>query len=84
MDAIDISVVNDLQLPWENKEEPYYTYSIGGQRVDPNDEGTLYKTNIPLTVDGKQMEYTFDIMDIGQHEIVLGYPWLQKYNPIID
>jgi hypothetical protein len=34
--------------------------------------------------DGHQEEVRFDIAQIGEHQAILGMPWIRKHNPDID
>jgi len=37
-----------------------------------------------IRIKGKEITINFDILLLGNNEVVLGMPWLQKYNLRID
>jgi hypothetical protein len=37
-----------------------------------------------LTIEGRLVQMSFDVLPLGKDEAVLGMPWLQEYNPRID
>jgi len=74
-----------MGLPHRKKEHPYPLVTISG---DPIAYGggiiNLETGPIQLTIEGRQIEMSFDILPLGNDEAVLGMPWLQEYNPKID
>jgi hypothetical protein len=58
-------------------------YPITAQNVDrtENKQGTIrYYTNLDLQVNSKINTGQFLITGLGSQKIILGLPWLQKYN----
>jgi len=39
---------------------------------------------ITIRIEGKEIMMNFDILLLGNDEVVLGMPWLQEYNLKID
>ena len=39
---------------------------------------------IQLTIKGRLVEISFNILPLGQDEVILEMPWLQEYNPKIN
>jgi len=37
-----------------------------------------------IRIEGKEITINFDILPLGNDEVVLGMPWLQEYNLKID
>jgi hypothetical protein len=42
------------------------------------------QVEIRMTVGGHSKTLTFDIAPLGKHNIVLGLPWLQQHDPIVQ
>jgi len=42
------------------------------------------KALILITVDGNDQEITFDALPVYGYDMILGRPWLEKCNPVID
>ncbi|KAM4062066.1 reverse transcriptase (RNA-dependent DNA polymerase) [Hirsutella rhossiliensis] len=40
--------------------------------------------HLDINIQGHDERVDFDIMDIGEHDLVLGLPWLQESNPLIN
>jgi len=82
---ISPATVRRMGLPHRQKERPYPLVTISG---DPITYGggiiNLETGPIQITIEGRQIEMSFDILPLGQDEAVLGMPWLQEYNPRID
>jgi hypothetical protein len=58
-------------------------YLIMAQNVDrtENKQGTIrYYTDLDLQVNGKTNTEQFLITGLGNQKIILGLPWLRKYN----
>ena len=51
----------------------------------PQESEITYKvSSVPITLSQYYKEITLDILGIATHDIILGLPWLRKYNPKID
>jgi RNase H-like domain found in reverse transcriptase/Reverse transcriptase (RNA-dependent DNA polymerase) len=62
-------------------------YPITAQNMDgtENKQGTIcYYTDLDLHVNGKTNTERFLITGLGNQKIILGLPWLWKYNPEIN
>ena len=82
---ISHKVVNQLQLPWGGKEDPYPVVNCEGNPLAYNN-GIVSKRTYPLqaTYAEKNMRIGFDIIDLDSSDILLGRPWLKAENPLID
>ena len=82
---ISPTAVKRMGLPHRQKARPYPLTTISG---DPIAYGggiiNLETGPIQLTIEGRQIEMSFDILPLGKDEAILGMPWLQEYNPKID
>jgi hypothetical protein len=82
---ISPQVVNRHQLPWINKTHIYELSDVEGRPLE-YEGGRVTKETESLNVNFGTWEnqITFDIIDMGTHPIILGYPWLRENNPHID
>jgi len=76
------NMVTKLQLPYTAKKRPTYVSSI----VHPEHEIIIkYETDhLPLTIAKRTENIKFDIMDLDTCDIMLGHPWLEQSNPLIN
>lgn len=82
---IDPRIVNQLQLPWKEKSDPYTVINLEGEQFN-YDHGIIRRKidHLKVLVEGKNQGIDFDIVPMQEHDVVLGYPWLQRCNPLID
>jgi len=51
----------------------------------PNRNGPIwYITQFPVKIDGNVISTEFFISHLGKENVILGLPWLERVNPIID
>ena len=82
---ISPSIVNQEQLEWDYKEDPYRLSTVEGSEVTYKNSLIIQETaQLPVRLPGKDEYITFDITDIADHELILGIPWLRNSNPVID
>lgn len=76
------SKVLELQLPYNAKKRPTYVSSV----VHPEHEIIIkYETDhLPLTINQRTEEIQFDVMELDTCDIMLGHPWLEQSNPLIN
>jgi hypothetical protein len=83
--CIDPNTVNKLELPWRNKTHPYPVFNLEGERFNyDNGQVTREIDHLKVFVNGRNQGIDFDILPSPGHDLVLGLPWLQRYNPRID
>ncbi|OBS15594.1 hypothetical protein FPOA_20713 [Fusarium poae] len=85
VNAIDPRTVNRLKLPWKDKTHPYPMRNLEGQLFDY--EGGLITREIDhlkMFVRTRRQNIDLDIIPTPGHDLMLGYPWLQRYNPHVD
>ena len=73
------------QIPGLLNERPYQLTVVDRTPLN-QDEGMVKKETLPLMsqIHGKDLGcITFDLVSIS-HEVILGIPWLEKFNPSID
>jgi len=74
-----------LRLRTHKKKEPYKLCGIEGKETSYN-KGIVTHEMQPLSIylNGKRRIESFDITNLGGHQIILGRRWLRKENPGID
>ena len=78
-------IINQDKIPWHWKEEPYRLSTVEGQEVSYGQGVINMETDhLPVSIQGRTTQVTFDITDTAQHELILGLPWLRAENPRID
>src|SRR4029079_2442285 len=78
-------VVNRYQLPWKHKEAPYELTDIEGKLFAYNDGIINQETDhLEVQIQGHSEVIQLDVMDVSEHDLVLGYPWLWESNPLIN
>ena len=68
------------------KHEPYQLSVINGDAID-GAEGWVGLETDPARfelADGHAETISFNVADIGAHDIILGMPWIVQHNLIID
>ena len=79
---IDQNYARTLTLPLQNLTKP-----IPALNVDRtlNKKGTIkHYVNLDLDIFGQKQSMCLLVTGLGKQKIVLGFPWLQKHNPIIN
>ncbi|KAJ3541676.1 hypothetical protein NM208_g4497 [Fusarium decemcellulare] len=77
--------INRLKLPWGYKKNPTPVRNLEGEIF--NFEGGMITRQIDhlkVFVNGKNQGIDFDVLKVHDHDLVLGQPWLYKYNPRIN
>ena len=78
-------MVEDLKLGYRVKDEPYRLSNFEGNSVTYGDGMVAFETPpIPVKILGEDDILNFDITKTGEHEVILGIPWLRRKNPRID
>ena len=68
------------------KTEPYALSVIDGTPIN-QDAGNVSVETTPLTMDmhrGHTEVIRLDVVSMGNHQLVLGMPWIRQHNPTID
>jgi hypothetical protein len=75
-------IVKGYNLPWQKLAQPYIICNSGNS---VNHSGIIKRViHLDLQYAGKQIPYQFLVADIGDDEMILGYPFLTGTNPPID
>jgi hypothetical protein len=78
-------VVEKLKLLWKKKANLYPLTNAEGQLFDYNDGLIDQEIDyLKVFINGKNRGVDFDIVPLDKVDILLGMPWLKRYNPNID
>ena len=70
-----------MGLPYRQKEHPYPLIIILGDQIAYKGGVINLKIRpIQLTIKGRPVRMSFNILPLGQDEAILGMPQLQEYN----
>jgi hypothetical protein len=63
-------------------DEPVKAYNVDGTE---NKQGTINAyVNLEFKLGDRKFNKCFYVTGLGKQKIILGFPWLHKYNPIIN
>src|SRR5438046_1078259 len=78
-------LVRKLGLKLRRRKEPYILCRVEGKETSYNKEMVTQETGpITLQLNKRYRKESFDIMELGDHQMLLGRRWLQKENPWIN
>ena len=79
---IDQSFAREEKLETKDLENPLVVYNVDGML---NKTGTIRKyVDLSMTINGRKMNERLLINGLGKLKIILGFPWLNEQNPVID
>ena len=79
---IDQNFTKEEGLKTKDLENPLVVYNVDGTL---NKKGTIRKyVKLPMTINGKKTSERLMVTGLGKLKIILGFPWLNKQNPVID
>ena len=79
---IDQNYAKTLNLPLETLNKPIPAINVDGTL---NKKGTIkHYVNLELEIFRQLQTIRLLVTGLGKQKILLGFPWLQKNNPIID
>jgi hypothetical protein len=79
---INISYAQKLNLPIRRLTQERRLFNVDGT---PNKAGTLkYYTDIVTKTGTKHTRLRYFLTDLGENQIILGYPWFASAQPRID
>ena len=73
--------VNKNRIATYKKNNGYELIAVDGSRLPDIDSKTIL---LLLAIQRHYEEITLDVLDTASHDIVLGMPWLENYNLVID
>ena len=79
---IDQNFTKEEGLKTKDLENPLVVYNVDGTL---NKKGTIRKyVKLPITINGKKTSERLLVTGLGKLKIILGFPWLNEQNPVID
>ena len=74
-----------MELLYRQKKHLYPLITILGDQIAYR-EGIINLTTGPiqLTIKGRPVRISFNILQLGKDKAILGMPWLQEYSPKIN
>ena len=79
---INQNYARTLTLPLQNLIKPIPVLNVNGTL---NKKGTIkHYVNLNLDIFGQKQTMCLLVTGLGKQKIILGFPWLQKHNPIIN
>ena len=79
---IDQNYAKALKLPLLNLEKPIPAINVDGTLIK---KGTIKQyVNLDLEIFGQKQVIWLLVTGLGKQKILLGFPWLQKCNPVIN
>ena len=81
--CLDLHFARRMGWPLDKLGQPIYAQNANGT----NNKGGMiqYQINLHLRINGRNSTQRFLVMDLRKkNNIILGYPWLTKSNPIIN
>ena len=79
---IDQNYARTLTLLLQNLTKPIPALNVDGTL---NKKETIkHYVNLDLDIFGQTQTISLLITSLGKQKMILGFPWLQKYNPIIN
>ena len=79
---IDQNFAKKEQLETKDLENPLVVYNVDGTL---NKTGTIRKyVDLPMIINGRKTTEQLLVTGLGKLKIILGFPWLNEQNPVID
>ena len=79
---IDQNFTKEEGLETKDLENPLVVYNVDGTL---NKKGTIRKyVELPMIINGKKTLERLMVTGLGKLKIILGFPWLNEQNPVID
>ena len=79
---IDPGLIGLTKFPVKKLDRPVKAYNVDGTT---NSKGNIiWETNVDLQFPKHRENVRLMILNLGRRQIILGMPWLKKWNPIID
>ena len=79
---IDPELIAQAKFPLHKLDRQVKAYNVDGMT---NSKGNiLWETNVNLLFPKHRETVKLMVLNLGRKQIILGMPWLKKWNPIID
>ena len=84
---IDHGMVNTLQIPLMKKDTPEEVQAVDGKPLSSGpltEHTTVLQLRMVVGEEHHIEGVRFNVIDAPQYGIILGMPWLQQHNPLIN
>jgi len=82
---IDPEVVNRLKLPWKEKKQPYWLSNAEGEPFSYEGGRIAYEIDhLKVFIQERNTGIDFDVLPLESSDLILGLPWLRRFNPHIN
>ena len=79
---IDQNFARKEKLEMKDLENPLVVYNVDGTL---NKTGTIRKyVDLPIIINGRKTTERLLVTGLGKLKVILGFPWLNEQNPVID
>ena len=79
---IDIGLLSKANFPLQRLPKPIRAYNVDGTT---NIKGTIrWKAHMDILFSHSKEKTDLMVLSLGQQQVILGMPWLRKWNPRID
>ena len=79
---INQNFAKNENLEVKDLKKPLTVYNVDGTL---SKAGTIRKyVDLPMTINGRRTIKQFLVTGLGKLKVILGFPWLNKQNPVID
>ena len=79
---IDPELVKLAKFPTEKLNRPVKAYNVDGTTHSKGN--IIWETSVDLLFPKHRENVKLMILNLGRRQIILGMPWLKKWNPVID
>jgi hypothetical protein len=83
-DFLNESYARDWGFRLNRKKSPYLLTTGDGTPINSNQGMVIQESELRMEALGQEETIKFDVTNTGNHDIILGLPWLQRNNPHID
>ena len=79
---IDLELISLTKFPLQHLKTPVKAYNVDGTT---NSKGNIvWETQVDVFFTSRKENVQLMILNLGCRQVILGMPWLQKWNPQID
>lgn len=75
-------IISDFGLSMTPKKVIRPLLTVDGSPIQGG--AVTHEARVRLVIDGHAEDLTLDVANIGDHDVILGLPWLKQNNPVIN
>ncbi|HEY9845636.1 MAG TPA: retropepsin-like aspartic protease/reverse transcriptase, partial [Candidatus Caenarcaniphilales bacterium] len=84
MNAISTKFQKQMRIPCRKKRKPYGLTVVNGSPLPGTGRVTQETRPLEMTIQQHHEEIILDVLDMASHDVVIGLPWLKRWNPRIN